>query len=116
MKTKLHTCYICMGIVGPDLALSLVGDSVSGSPQGSRLVDFVGLPVEFLSSLGSLSSSLNSSTRLPQLHLLFGCGSLHQFSLAAGWRLSENNHARILSASITVSFIVSGIGSCPWVG
>ena len=30
---------------------SLVGGSVSGSPQGSRLVDSIGLPVEFAFSI-----------------------------------------------------------------
>ena len=30
----------------------VLGGLVSGSPQGSRLVDSVGLPVEFLSPLG----------------------------------------------------------------
>ena len=52
MKTKLHFCYICEGGLGPDHAHFLVESSVSGNPQGSRLVDYVGLPVEFLSLSG----------------------------------------------------------------
>jgi hypothetical protein len=47
MKTKLHLCYIyVLGGIGP------FGGSVSGSPQVSKLVNSVGLPVESLSSLG----------------------------------------------------------------
>jgi hypothetical protein len=41
--------------VGPALVCSLVGCSLSGSPHWSRLVDSVGLLVEFLSPLGSQS-------------------------------------------------------------
>jgi hypothetical protein len=51
MKTKLLTCYMCVGSQGSAHAHTLVRDSVSGSPQGSRLVDPVGLHGEFLSSL-----------------------------------------------------------------
>ena len=56
MKTKLQI-YICAqwwdegAYRGPAHAHSLVGGPVSGTPQGYRLVDSVGLPVEFLSSL-----------------------------------------------------------------
>jgi hypothetical protein len=54
METKMLTCYICAGGLSPAHAHSLVDNSVSGSPQGSRFVDSVGLPVESLSSSGSL--------------------------------------------------------------
>ena len=37
-------------------ACSLVGESVSGSLQGSKLVDSVGLPMEFLSGSKGLFS------------------------------------------------------------
>jgi hypothetical protein len=37
MKTKLHICYVCAGGLNPVHACSLVGGSVSGSPQGSRV-------------------------------------------------------------------------------
>jgi hypothetical protein len=40
---------------------------------------------------------------------MFGCGSLYLFPLAAGWSPSEDSYTRILSASITVSLVVSGI-------
>jgi hypothetical protein len=50
MKTKLPIWYICSGSLGPAWDHSLVGGSVSGSPQGPRLVESVGLSVESLSS------------------------------------------------------------------
>ena len=43
MKTKLHMYYICAVGLYPVLDHSLVDDSVSGSSQGSRLVDYVGI-------------------------------------------------------------------------
>jgi hypothetical protein len=52
MKTKLFIWYICAGVLCPACAYSLVGDLVSGSHQGSRLVDSVGLSVVFLLSSG----------------------------------------------------------------
>jgi hypothetical protein len=42
MKTKLHICYICVGVLGPVLACSV---SVSGKSQVYRLVDFFDLPL-----------------------------------------------------------------------
>ena len=47
---------------------------------------------------------------------MFDCGDLHRFQLAVGWSLSEDSYARFLSASITVSLIVSGVGIYPWDG
>ena len=32
---------------------------------------------------------------------MIGCGSLHLFQSGAGWRLSEDSYAKLLSASIT---------------
>ena len=49
-KTELHICYI-FACVGCRESHSLVGAIVSGNPQGSRLVDTVGFPVETLFSL-----------------------------------------------------------------
>jgi hypothetical protein len=46
VKTKLLICYICAVGLWPFCIHSFDGDSVSGSPQGSRLVDFVGLSEE----------------------------------------------------------------------
>jgi hypothetical protein len=48
MKTKVHICYICAGAG----VCSLAGCIVAESPQGSRVVDSVGLPVKVLSPLG----------------------------------------------------------------
>jgi hypothetical protein len=61
---------------------------------------------------GSLHCFPNSPTptRFPELCSIFGCGSLHLFSSADGWSLSEDSYARLLSASK----IVSVIGSCLW--
>ena len=56
MKTKLLIWYMYSGIC-PAHACFLLGASVSGRPQGFRLVDFIGLPVEFLSYLESSSFS-----------------------------------------------------------
>ena len=61
-----------------------------------RLVDSVGLPVEFL-------SPLRPTVLPPILPLvpdcpLFGCGCLHLSESAAGWSLSEDN--MLLSASV----------------
>ena len=85
------------GGLGPACALCfLLGDSVSGSPQGSRLVDSVGFSV----LLGSLNLSPNFSVRLSKLHLVIGYESLHLFLLAAGWNLSKDSYARFLTVSI----------------
>jgi hypothetical protein len=54
MKTELYICYICAGGVGL-ACVSLVGGSISESPQVSRLVESIGLPVEFLSTLSPQS-------------------------------------------------------------
>lgn len=72
----------------------MVGSSVSGSLQGSRLVDSVGLLLEFLFSPGSSILPLT----LTKDCLLFDYKSLHLFSSAARWNLSEDNYARFLSA------------------
>jgi hypothetical protein len=58
MKTKVHICYICALDLCPAHVYSLVGGSVSGCHQESRLVDSVDLLVQSL-------FPLNSST-LPQ--------------------------------------------------
>jgi hypothetical protein len=50
MKTKLLICYICAGGLGSAHAYSLLGDSVSKSTHGSRLVDSIVLPLYSLSS------------------------------------------------------------------
>ena len=99
MKTKLHICYICAGIlVQPLYALWLVGQSLGS--QGSRLVDSVGLLVE---SLSPLASSVLPST-LPQDFLssvqCWPWVFAHLFCLAAGWSLSEDSSARLLSVSL----------------
>jgi hypothetical protein len=63
MKTKLNICYICEGRPRSSLCLIFGWWFSLWEPQGSRLVDSVGLPVEFLSPLGAaiLPSMLQSS-------------------------------------------------------
>ena len=41
MKTNLHTCYKCLGGLGPASPCSLVTGSASVNPYGPRLVDSV---------------------------------------------------------------------------
>jgi hypothetical protein len=60
MKTKLHIRYKSVWGLGPAPSCSLVGGSVSVSPNGLKLVDSVGLLV-----VSSLASSVPSPT-LPQ--------------------------------------------------
>jgi hypothetical protein len=52
MKTELPVCYICAWGLFPAPVCPLVGGSDSESSQESRLVDPVGLPVEFPSLSG----------------------------------------------------------------
>ena len=49
----LNICYIHVGGLGPILVCSLVEGSVSGSPQVSRIVDFVDLFVVLFFFLSS---------------------------------------------------------------
>jgi hypothetical protein len=46
-------------------------------------VSFSGFPIFF-----SYLSPPDSSTALPEEHLMLHCGSLHLFPLAAGWRVA----------------------------
>lgn len=50
--SKLLIYCICAGELGTASAYFLIADSVSGSPLGSRIVDFVAIPVESLPSSG----------------------------------------------------------------
>jgi hypothetical protein len=66
MKTKLNTCYKCVGGLDPAPECSLAGDSVSVSSHGPRVVDSVGFLVVPLTSLtcslGSYARLLSAST------------------------------------------------------
>ena len=53
--------------------------------------------------------------RLPDLHLLFGCESLHLFPLVVEWILSDDSYVLVYKHN-RVPLIVLGIGSCPWGG
>ena len=54
MKVKLLICYIYVGVLGQANAFSLVGDSVSGSPQVSRFSECVALAVGSVSYVDTL--------------------------------------------------------------
>ena len=74
METQLHICYICAGGLNPADVCSLVRSSVSESPptQGSGLVDFAALPVEFLSPSEPSIPFFNFSIRVLAFHPMFG--------------------------------------------
>jgi hypothetical protein len=105
----LHPAHVCF----------LVGGSVSGSPQGSRLVDsVVGHPVEFLSLLDpsilppTFTQDSPGSIWWLAVGLcicfgqMFGGTSQGTFILGSSYVCKHNR----------VSLILSGIGSCPWDG
>jgi hypothetical protein len=94
------------------LGLWSVSESLKRLQVSWLCLSSCGIPI----SLVSLNSSPNSFTRFSELHLMFGCGSLHPFQSAAMRNLSENSYAGPLAASITVSLTVPWIGSCPWDG
>lgn len=52
VEAEPHIGYVCVGGRVPAYACSLAGDPVSNSSQELRLVDSVGLPVNFLSPQG----------------------------------------------------------------
>jgi hypothetical protein len=67
--------------LGPACVHSLVGSSVSGSPQrGLNLLSSCGVPIPSV----SLNLSTNSSTRLYKLCLMFGVGLCICFSKLQG--------------------------------
>jgi hypothetical protein len=83
MKTKLHFCYKCLGVLGPAPACSLVCGPGSVSSHGLSLVDSLGL-VESLIPLACSILSSTFPTSLPKLLLIFGCGSVHLPSSTLG--------------------------------
>ena len=98
MKTKLHICYICVGGIGLFYSCSVASDSVSVSPYGSRLVDFVGLVVVTLTSLAPLILPLPQDSPSSTYCLAVG---LCMFPSVGGLSLSDGIYARLLSASIS---------------
>jgi hypothetical protein len=100
MKTKLHECYIGAGSRS-SLSMLLGLWFSLWEPLRALFSWFCwsscGVPIFFK----SLSPSPNSFTRLPELQLMFGCGSLHLFCSAAVWSLSEDCYPRFLSNSKT---------------
>jgi hypothetical protein len=68
MKTQLYNCYICAEDIGPFLACSLVGNSVSLSPCGLRLIDSVGFLVMLLIPLAPSIRPAHLLHETPKLH------------------------------------------------
>ena len=86
--------------LGSSYACSLVGGSVSGSLQGSRLVDTVRLPVESLSFSGpsTLIPTLPQDSQVPSNVWLWVSASA---SIDSWVEFSEDSNARLLSTMIT---------------
>jgi hypothetical protein len=76
-----------VGDLGPAPVCSLVGCSVSGISQRSRLGDTIGLPMGFPSPLVPSILPL-TYTGMSGLHPMLGCGYLHPFQSAAGCKPS----------------------------
>ena len=72
----------------------LFGCSVPESPEWLSIVNSVDLPVKFLSP-----SETSILLTIPKESQSYEC--LHLPESASGWRLSQDSHARLLSASIT---------------
>lgn len=83
MMTKLHICYIYVGDLGLAHARSLVGGSVSLRPL-TQVSLLCRSSHGVLDTSEPLNPSSHSSTKLPELGLLFDCGSLHLSLSAAG--------------------------------
>jgi hypothetical protein len=100
MKTKLNICYKCIGGLGPAPRCSLVGDSVSLSPPWAQ-VGWLCKLYGILDLSSSLNAILHSSTRPHQLHLIFGCGSVHLFPSPAEWCLCGESFSRAYTSIST---------------
>jgi hypothetical protein len=77
MKSELHICYICVGDWGQIYVCSLVGGSVSEPLWVSWLCKS---SCSLFNYSSSFTPSPDSSTRLPEFCLMFGCGFLHLFT------------------------------------
>jgi hypothetical protein len=95
MKKELRIYYLCVVSLGPNLVCCLIEGSVPEHPKVSRIVDSVGLPVEFLSSLGPgfFSQLLNSI----QIWAVGFCICFSQLLVGT----SKDSYARLLSGNIT---------------
>ena len=74
MKTKLYKCYICAQGLGQIHAGSQLESAVSVKPYEFRLVDSESFLV--VSLTGSYNLPSLSFAGIPNLYLMFGCGSL----------------------------------------
>jgi hypothetical protein len=99
MKTKLYICCKCVGGLGPTHACSLVGGSVSVSPQGLRLLDSVGLLVMSLTSpaLSILSPTLPHDSLSSAWCLAVGlCICLHPLLDEASQEIDFNTYRKCI--------------------
>ena len=116
MESKLHVRYICTWGLWSACVSSLVNASFSGSSQGFRLVDSVGLLVEFLTPSGhSILPQLFHKTPWPLLNVwpwVFSSVSV------SGW--AEPLREQLCQASVCkhsrVPLIMSGTDAFPWDG
>lgn len=99
MKIKLHICYICVGRPRSNLCMFFGWWFRLWEPQGSRWVDSVGLPIKI--PIPFVISFFLLFHKSSQVCPLFGCVCLGLSESTVGWSLSEDSHARLLSASIT---------------
>lgn len=90
--------------LGPAGAHSLVMQSLGAQVYSVSCLSWFscGIPVLFW----SFNPFPSSSVRVPRLHLMFHCRSLHFLPLAAGCSLLEDSYARLLSVNITVYYLL----------
>ena len=75
---KAVLCYICSWELQPAHVCSLFSGLISGSSQGSRLVDSVDFPIGLPSpSVPSVLSLASPFIRVPDLSLMTSCKDLH---------------------------------------
>jgi len=85
MNTKLHTCFKCVGGLGP------VPTWFSGwwfslcEPPWAQVSWLCRSSCDVLDSSSFFNFILNSSIRFCEFCLMFACGPLHQFPSSAGW-------------------------------
>ena len=121
MNTAAYLLHMGWGDLGSSHVCSLVGGSVSESPQSPRLVDSVGLPVKFLSHLGS-SILLPILTLVPRLHPLFGSMKHVQMPTPKHWMNLKESYKRAVQRGLGGSGGYLGVGrevdKCPslWPG
>lgn len=119
MKIKLYICYICTYQGRKGQATYVFGCCLSlWEPPRSKIswLCWSLCGVHEVKPQVLPPSPCQFLHKTPELHLMFGFGSLHLFQLAAGWSLLEDNNVRLLTVckNNRVSFTISEIVSCLW--